>query len=142
MSGRRNIHSTNTSTNNEDQPNDLEGMVARQLNAVLPNHVDQFDEALNVNQGNLGGNLTNNNQWCTHKTFMSRKPKEFQCKEGVVGLLSWIKSMESYFISSSVLIIAKWNTRLFYSKLVPHMVTPEDKRIDSYIWGLAPEIRG
>ncbi|KAK1424203.1 hypothetical protein QVD17_19524 [Tagetes erecta] len=28
------------------------------------------------------------------------------------------------------------------SKLVPHLVTPESKRIDRYIWGLAPEIRG
>ncbi|XP_024984064.1 uncharacterized protein LOC112519990 [Cynara cardunculus var. scolymus] len=27
------------------------------------------------------------------------------------------------------------------AKLVPHMVTPEEKRIDRYIWGLAPEIR-
>ncbi|GJT19549.1 hypothetical protein Tco_0878255 [Tanacetum coccineum] len=39
MSGLRNTHSTNTSTTNEDQPNDLEGMVARQLNAALPNLV-------------------------------------------------------------------------------------------------------
>ncbi|GJW04869.1 putative reverse transcriptase domain-containing protein [Tanacetum coccineum] len=58
MSGRRNIRSTNTSTNNEDQPNDLEGMVARQLNAELPN-------------------------------------LEFYGNEGAVGLLSWIKGMES-----------------------------------------------
>ncbi|KAJ9544040.1 hypothetical protein OSB04_023747 [Centaurea solstitialis] len=28
------------------------------------------------------------------------------------------------------------------AKLVPHMVTPEEKRIDRYIWGLALEIRG
>ncbi|XP_024990666.1 uncharacterized protein LOC112524955 [Cynara cardunculus var. scolymus] len=28
------------------------------------------------------------------------------------------------------------------AKLVPHMVTPEEKRIDRYIWGLVPEIRG
>ena len=26
------------------------------------------------------------------------------------------------------------------ARLVPHMVTPEEKRIDRYIWGLAPEI--
>ncbi|GJV95060.1 hypothetical protein Tco_1546637 [Tanacetum coccineum] len=37
MSGRRNTRNTNTSTTNEDQPNDLEGMVAQQLNAALPN---------------------------------------------------------------------------------------------------------
>jgi len=28
------------------------------------------------------------------------------------------------------------------ANLVPHMVTPEDKRVDRYIWGLSPEIRG
>ena len=28
------------------------------------------------------------------------------------------------------------------AKLVPHLVTPEENRIDRYIWGLAPEIRG
>ncbi|KAI3723666.1 hypothetical protein L2E82_35421 [Cichorium intybus] len=28
------------------------------------------------------------------------------------------------------------------ARLVPHMVTPEEKRIDRFIWGLAPEIRG
>ncbi|KAJ9544641.1 LOW QUALITY PROTEIN: hypothetical protein OSB04_024348 [Centaurea solstitialis] len=27
------------------------------------------------------------------------------------------------------------------AQLVPHMVTPEEKRIDRYVWGLAPEIR-
>ncbi|KAJ9566947.1 hypothetical protein OSB04_002913 [Centaurea solstitialis] len=28
------------------------------------------------------------------------------------------------------------------AKLVPHLVTPEENRIDRYIWGLAPEVRG
>ena len=28
------------------------------------------------------------------------------------------------------------------ARLVPHMVTPEEKMIVRYIWGLAPEIRG
>jgi hypothetical protein len=28
------------------------------------------------------------------------------------------------------------------ARLVPHMVTPESKRIQRYIWGLAPQIRG
>ncbi|XP_024962389.1 uncharacterized protein LOC112502650 [Cynara cardunculus var. scolymus] len=27
-------------------------------------------------------------------------------------------------------------------KLVPHLVSPEENRIDRYVWGLAPEIRG
>ncbi|XP_024978979.1 uncharacterized protein LOC112516189 [Cynara cardunculus var. scolymus] len=28
------------------------------------------------------------------------------------------------------------------AKLVPHLVSPEENRIDRYVWGLAPEIRG
>ncbi|KAI3746537.1 hypothetical protein L6452_08971 [Arctium lappa] len=28
------------------------------------------------------------------------------------------------------------------AKIVPHLVTPEENRVDRYIWGLAPEIRG
>ena len=28
------------------------------------------------------------------------------------------------------------------AKLVPHLVTPEENRVDWYIWGLSPEIRG
>ena len=28
-----------------------------------------------------------------------------------------------------------------FSSLVPHLVTPESKRIDRYIWALAPQIR-
>ncbi|XP_023758050.1 uncharacterized protein LOC111906527 [Lactuca sativa] len=39
--------------------------------------------------------------------------------------------------------IEKYTVRLHeLAKLVPHMVTPEEKRIDRYIWGLAPEIQG
>nr|KAJ0218554.1 hypothetical protein LSAT_V11C300139710 [Lactuca sativa] len=40
-------------------------------------------------------------------------------------------------------LIEKYTVRFHeLAKLVPHMVTPEEKRIDRYIWGLAPEIRG
>ena len=28
------------------------------------------------------------------------------------------------------------------AKLVPHLVTPEENRVERYIWGFAPEIRG
>ena len=39
--------------------------------------------------------------------------------------------------------VDKYTTRFHeLANLVPHMVTPEDKRVDRYIWGLSPEIRG
>ncbi|GJR71700.1 hypothetical protein Tco_0084065 [Tanacetum coccineum] len=140
------------------------------LNAALPNLVAQFAEALNANRGNPRGNPANNNQGCSYKTFMSCDPKEFYGNEGAVGLLSWIEGMESKLhiskcsdnskVEYAVYLLQvtrpgpifrcdpiwgcyKYTTRFHeLAKLVPHMVTPEDKRIDSYIWGLAPELRG
>ena len=39
--------------------------------------------------------------------------------------------------------ITAYTTRFHeLSRLVPHLVTPEHKRIERYIYGLAPEIRG
>ncbi|XP_035834025.1 uncharacterized protein LOC118482595 [Helianthus annuus] len=39
--------------------------------------------------------------------------------------------------------VAAYTTRFHeLSRLLPHMVTPEFKRIERYIWGLAPQIRG
>ena len=38
---------------------------------------------------------------------------------------------------------AAYNDRFHeLAKLVPHLVTPEDKRIRRYVYGLAPHIRG
>ncbi|GJX14469.1 hypothetical protein Tco_0206227 [Tanacetum coccineum] len=50
-------------------------MVARQLNAALPNLVAQFAEAHNANRGNSGVKSANNNQGCSYKTFMSYNSK-------------------------------------------------------------------
>ncbi|GJX34815.1 reverse transcriptase domain-containing protein [Tanacetum coccineum] len=184
MSGRRNIRNTNTSTTNEDQPNDLEGMVARQLNAALPNLFAQFPEALNANRGNPGGNPTNNYQGCMESKFHINKCSDNSKVEYAACLLqgralTWWNTqvqthgreaalqltweefkkllLEEYCPKSEVqkLELEFWNhamvgsdvdkyTTRFHelAKLVPHMVTPEDKRIDRYIWGLAPELRG
>jgi hypothetical protein len=27
-------------------------------------------------------------------------------------------------------------------EMLPHLVTPEENRVDKYVWGLSPEIRG
>ncbi|KAI3708987.1 hypothetical protein L2E82_38639 [Cichorium intybus] len=42
-----------------------------------------------------GGNRSNTKRECTYKSFMACKPKEFHMKEGAVGLLKWIDSIES-----------------------------------------------
>ncbi|KAJ9544324.1 hypothetical protein OSB04_024031 [Centaurea solstitialis] len=39
--------------------------------------------------------------------------------------------------------ITTYTTRFHeLAKLVPHLVTPEQNRVDRYVWGLSPEIRG
>ncbi|KAJ9544920.1 hypothetical protein OSB04_024627 [Centaurea solstitialis] len=39
--------------------------------------------------------------------------------------------------------ITAYTTRFHeLAKLVPHLVTPEQNRVDRYVWGLSPEIRG
>ncbi|GKB91935.1 reverse transcriptase domain-containing protein [Tanacetum coccineum] len=135
MSGRRNTRSTNTSTTNEDQPNDLEGMVVRQLNAALPNLVTQFVEALNANKGNPGGNPTNNNQGCSYKTFMSCNPKEFYGNEGAVGLSSWIEGMEPKLHISK----CSDNSKLEYAVCLLQEYCPnsEVQKLESEFWNYA-----
>ncbi|GJZ89533.1 hypothetical protein Tco_0661315 [Tanacetum coccineum] len=58
---------------------------------------------------------------------------------------SEVQKLESEFWNHAMVSsdIDKYTTRFHeLAKLVPHMVTPEDKRIDRCIWGLAPELRG
>nr|GEX21380.1 hypothetical protein [Tanacetum cinerariifolium] len=96
---------------------------------------------------------------------MSCNPKEFYSNEGVVGLLSWIEGMESKLhisanlwtrscaptnlrrvqeiVTRRIFDVDKYTTRFHeLAKLMPHMVTLEDKCIDRYVWGLAPELKG
>ncbi|KAJ9544482.1 hypothetical protein OSB04_024189 [Centaurea solstitialis] len=57
---------------------------------------------------------------------------------------SELQKLEAEFWNHSMkgMDVDKYTTRFHeLAQLVPHMVTPEEKRIDRYIWGLAPEIR-
>ncbi|GJU38806.1 hypothetical protein Tco_1191763 [Tanacetum coccineum] len=138
--GRR---SWNTrSTNNEDQPNDLDGMVARQLNAALPNLEFYGNEGavgllswIEGMESKLHINKCSDNSKVEYTTCLLQEyfPK------------SEVQKLESEFWNHTMVSsdIDKYTTRFHkLAKLVPHMVTPEDKRIDCYIWGLALEIRG
>ncbi|GJZ00032.1 putative reverse transcriptase domain-containing protein [Tanacetum coccineum] len=82
--------------------------------------------------------------------------KEFFRTKGEIGLPSWLEGMElspdmveqsgsdqgSGSYSGFTLGRPKEVVDGRLARLVPHMVTPESKRIDHYIWGLAPAIRG
>ncbi|KAI3499626.1 hypothetical protein L1887_35430 [Cichorium endivia] len=194
-----------TRGNPQDETPDVAQLVAQQLMAAIPNIVTQVTAGLNSAQGSQGGNRNNAERECTYKSFMACKPKEFHGKEGAVGLLKWIDSMESVLHISKCtegnkvefatcmlhdraltwwknqvqtrgreaayqlswedqkkLLIEEycpkdelqkleselWNHSMegtqiekyivrFHelARLVPHMVTPEEKRIDRFIWG-------
>ncbi|GKA76094.1 hypothetical protein Tco_0782472 [Tanacetum coccineum] len=142
MSGRRNTRNTNTSTTNEDQPNDLEGMVL-QFNAALPSLVAQFTEALNANRGNPGGNPS---KLHISKCSDNSKVEYAACLLQGRDLTWWnTQKLESEFWNHAMVgsDVDKYTTRFHeLAKLVPHMVPLEDKRIDRYIWGLAPDLKG
>ncbi|KAL7616656.1 hypothetical protein Lser_V15G04581 [Lactuca serriola] len=79
----------------QNETPDVAQVVAQQLSEAIPNIVTQVTAGLNANQGSSGGNRGNNERECNYKSFMACKPKEFHGKEGAVGLLKWIDSMES-----------------------------------------------
>ncbi|XP_024963752.1 uncharacterized protein LOC112504019 [Cynara cardunculus var. scolymus] len=89
------------------------------------------------------------------------KHPETNPRPGITNILTWeeFKKLlkEEYCPRSEIqkLEAELWNhqmkgsdvdsyTARFYelAKLVPHLVSPEENRIDRYFWGLAPEIRG
>ncbi|GKA24805.1 putative reverse transcriptase domain-containing protein [Tanacetum coccineum] len=99
---------------------------------------NQNDDAINDNiQGNVRNVIENNDRrGCTYKEFLACNPKEYDGKGGrevAVGM-SWDNFkvlMREEFCPSNEM-----------QKLVPHLVTPENRRIERYVYGLAPQIRG
>ncbi|GKC75490.1 putative reverse transcriptase domain-containing protein, partial [Tanacetum coccineum] len=78
-------------TNSSNPPNETTDEVTRQLNTAFPNLLTQLVQA-------LGGNRANQREVtpsCCIKTFRASVAKEFFGTEGVVGLLTWFKSIES-----------------------------------------------
>ncbi|GJU42131.1 hypothetical protein Tco_1195088 [Tanacetum coccineum] len=72
---------------------------------------------------------------CSYKEFLACKPKEYNGKGGVVVLTRWIEKIEVGHAAY---------TDRFHElvRLVPHLVTPESRMIERYVYGLAPQIRG
>ncbi|GJY80946.1 putative reverse transcriptase domain-containing protein [Tanacetum coccineum] len=150
---------------NDENP-DIAAIIAQQLQNILPQIVTQVTN--NVNNANAngenGGNGNGGNNGCSYKAFLACNPRDYDGKGGAVALTRWIEKMESFkallveeFCPSNEMekLESKfWNhtmvganhaeyTDRFYelAKLVPHLATPESKRIGRYISGLAPQIR-
>ncbi|GKB62249.1 putative reverse transcriptase domain-containing protein [Tanacetum coccineum] len=103
----------------------------------------------------------------SYKQFLACYPKEYDGKGGVVVLTHWIEKMENMqdmsgcsvyqkvkFIAGSFVESELWNhamvgaghaayTDRFHelARLVPHLVTPESRMIERYVYGLALQIR-
>ncbi|GJU58485.1 putative reverse transcriptase domain-containing protein [Tanacetum coccineum] len=89
---------------------------------------NQNGDAINDNiRGNVRNVIENNDhRGCTFKEFLACNLKEYDGKGG------------SYMVELSDP-LTRMSSR---GRLVPHLVTPENKRIKRYIYGLASQIRG
>ncbi|GJZ13854.1 putative reverse transcriptase domain-containing protein [Tanacetum coccineum] len=118
------------------------------------------------NGRNQNGDAVNDNIWgdisrgCTYKEFLACNHKEYDGKGGAIVYTRWIEKMESVGYASWVNEMQKLETKLWnyamvrashaaytnrfheLARLVPHLVTPEGKRIERYVYGLAQQIRG
>ncbi|GJW58155.1 putative reverse transcriptase domain-containing protein [Tanacetum coccineum] len=111
----------------------------------------------NMVNDNVRNVLVNGNQvGCSYKEFLACNPNEYDGKRGVVVLTRWIKKIENLCPSYKMqkLELELWNhaivgvghaayTDRFHelARLVPHLVTPESRMIERYVYGLAPQIR-
>nr|GEV36111.1 putative reverse transcriptase domain-containing protein [Tanacetum cinerariifolium] len=77
------------------------------------------DQGMGANGGIEG---VNGNVGYSYKEFLAYSPKEYDGNGGAVVLIRWIEKMENM--------------------LVPHLVTPESRIIERYVYGLAQQIHG
>ncbi|GJX49381.1 putative reverse transcriptase domain-containing protein [Tanacetum coccineum] len=132
---------------------DFAAIITQQLQNLLPTIVAQVGNHVN-NQGsnkNQDDNVTNDNNQgnvrtmnnilgcCSYKEFMACNPKEYDGKGGVIVYTRWI---EKNRISPRYEWV--WKTKrlsilpiLLSVRLVSHLVTLENKRIERYIYSLA-----
>ncbi|GJX37933.1 hypothetical protein Tco_0251236, partial [Tanacetum coccineum] len=111
---------------------DFSTIIAQQLQNLLPAMLAQVSNRGNVrNQNgsvvneNVRNVIVNGNQMgCSYKEFLACSPKEYDGKGGVVVLTRWNEKMEFHELA----------------RLVPHLVTPESRMIERYVYGLAPQI--
>ncbi|GJZ43374.1 hypothetical protein Tco_0590629 [Tanacetum coccineum] len=101
--------------------------------------MNQNGNAVNDNiRGDVRNVIENDDRrGCTYKEFLACNPKEDNQK---------VKYSAGSFVSKA---LTWWRSHIHsqgreatVARLVPHLVTPENKRIERYIYGLAPQIQG
>ncbi|GJU84890.1 putative reverse transcriptase domain-containing protein [Tanacetum coccineum] len=100
--------------------------------------------------------INNGRGSCSYKEFMACNPKDYDGKGGAIVYTRWIEKMEliqdmsgcgenqkvKYTAGSLIAGHAAYTDQFHeLARLVPHLVTPENKRIERYIYGLALQIR-
>ncbi|GKC73414.1 hypothetical protein Tco_1119297, partial [Tanacetum coccineum] len=145
---------------------DFSMIIAQQLQNLLPAMLAQVGNQGNV--GNPNGNVVNENVQenvrnvivngnrvgCSYKEFLACNPKEYDGKGCAVVLTRWIKKMKSVQDMSGCSIDqkVKYTTGSFVEELCPshEMQKLETElwnhvmsmKIERYVYGLAPQIRG
>ncbi|GJY22682.1 hypothetical protein Tco_0396340 [Tanacetum coccineum] len=131
---------------------------------ILPTIVTQVGDHVS-NQGNIGSqndnaaedsiheddrnvNVGNGRNECSYKDFVACKPKEFDGKGGATAYIRWVEKMEAVQDisgcgdSQKVKYSAGLLTVIQRTLTDSHLVTPETKMIERYIYGLALQICG
>ncbi|GJV28677.1 reverse transcriptase domain-containing protein [Tanacetum coccineum] len=94
-------------------------------------------------------NVNNGQNGCSYKELMACSQKDYDGKGDAITYTHWIEKMKSvqdmsgcgvnqkvkYTASSFIGKALTW-----WNNQVPHLVTPKNKRIERYIYGLAPQI--
>ncbi|GKE83449.1 reverse transcriptase domain-containing protein, partial [Tanacetum coccineum] len=145
-----------------DEVPDFSTVIAQQLQDLLPMIVTQVGNHASNIQGDVRSvNVINGRNGCSYKEFMACSPKDYNGKggrEAAIGM-TWedfmvlmrkefcpnneMQKMETEFWCHAMVGVghAAYTDRFHkLARLVPHLVTHENKRIKRYIYGLAPQI--
>nr|GEW89109.1 putative Gag-Pol polyprotein [Tanacetum cinerariifolium] len=115
---------------------DVKRLIADSVAEAIRKH-----ERNRPNPVNTRGVVAPNVQGCTHKTFMNGKPLPFNGTDGVVELRHWIEKVEQTLTLKGD-DIEGYNNRFHKLALMcPELVTPERKKIESYIRGLPEKVK-
>ncbi|GKD02124.1 hypothetical protein Tco_1177098 [Tanacetum coccineum] len=126
---------------------DFSTIIAQQLQNLLPAMLAQVG-----NQGNVGspndnvvniGNVLVNGNWlgCSYKEFLALTLRNMMVRD----VIHEIQKLETELWNHAMVGAghAAYTDRFHeLARLVPHLVTLESRKIERYVYGLAPQIRG
>ncbi|GJR05665.1 hypothetical protein Tco_0528649 [Tanacetum coccineum] len=125
---------------------DGQGVIAQQLEDLLHTIIAQVGNHTSNIQGDVRSvNVNNGRNGCSYKEFMACGPKDYNGKGGTISYTHWMEKMESvqdmsgcranqkvkYTAGSFISGHAAYTDRFHeLARLVPHLVTPKNKRIE------------